>query len=157
MARGKPSLLLAGHALFMGVGWIPLVVIFGFLVEVHPAENSILAWSQGGLILMGAIFVLPLLWPVFIAIAWFEAGLAERIAVGEERAKTQAVWLLRSFGSIALVIAVAAALAVLSWPNEVWGERQELAHGAWTGPAALAIVHFTIARVISQVAPQNIL
>lgn len=142
---------LAVHAAFLGVGWIPLVFAFWFDWfgwYFGPAEFVVLAWLQGGVSLICAMFAVPLLWPALIAVAWFEAGLAERIAGGDQRASTVAARVVTALGLVAMVVAVAAAGIAAVAPTDIWGGHHHLAQGAWTGPAVVAAAHFAFARAL---------
>lgn len=141
---------LAVHAAVVGAGWF--VVAFAALVgsqlsdELRDWIGGLPSVVQG----VGATVVLaaaiPLAWPVYIAIGWYESGLASRIRSGDDSARRPAVRLLHGQ---ALAFASASVLAA----GVAWLHRDAVGAGnvslAWLPLAIIAGLHLRIARALS--------
>ena len=130
---------LGAHAVLIGAGWIPLVFAV-FLVDPAAVQPRPLV---GGVYTVGAVFAFPLLWPLWLAIAWREAALAERLAAGDTSAAMPArrglIVLACMFAFVTLVVARFGVMAAGE------SDRQELAQWAWLGPFAVAALHAALA------------
>lgn len=151
VSRSGEARRLNVHSAAVGAGWF--VVAFTALVGSQLSDGlrdwigELPSVVQG----MGATVVLaaaiPLAWPVYIAIGWYEAGLASRIGSGDDSARRPAARLL--YGQ-AFVFASASVLAV----GVAWLYRNAVGAGyvtlAWLPLAIIAGLHLWIARVLAR-------
>jgi hypothetical protein len=149
VSRSNDARWLGVHALVVGVGWF--VVAFAGLVGLQAIDGfrhwveSLPAVMQGigGTIVLAA--AIPVAWPFFIAIGWYESGLAERIRSGDDSARRPAVRLLCAQ---ALAFATASVLAggvALLFRGSIGSEYVLL---AWLPLALIAALHVRTATTL---------
>jgi hypothetical protein len=136
------------HALAFGVGW--LVVAFGALgvASRHGIGDSISNLPpalQGVGFIVVAVVAFPLAWPAYIAIAIFEAGLADRIRRGDVAAVATARVVLRAQAAVWMLGAVAL-IALVIWIGSVNG--REFLVLMWLPLVVIALAHERTARSI---------
>jgi hypothetical protein len=139
---------LAGHAVLTGVAWIPLVFAFWAIAEIEPGTGLLPDWLLGATFLTGAVVVVPLIWPLLIVVAWFEGGLAERVASGDSAALRAGIRLLRGVGLVFAALGAAAAV-VARLGGDAWLDHQEFVTWAWTGPVVVGAAHLGLARALA--------
>jgi hypothetical protein len=139
------------HSAAVGAGWF--VVAFTALVGSQLSDGlrdwigelpSVVQGVGATVVLAAAI---PLAWPVYIAIGWYEAGLASRIGSGDDSARRPAIRLLHGQ---ALAFATASALAV----GVAWLYRDAAGAGyvvlAWVPLAVITVLHLRIAKALAR-------
>ena len=151
VSRSNDARWLGIHSVVVGIGWF--VVAFVGLVGLQASDAlrewagswPVVAQGIGATILLAA--AIPVAWPVYIAIGWYESGLATRIARGDDSARRPAVRLLRAqavaFG-MASVLAVGVALL---FRGAVGSEYVLL---AWLPLALIAALHICTARRLAE-------
>jgi hypothetical protein len=136
------------HAAIVGGGWF--VVAFVGLVLVLPDPPAWLSEApeplQGAGWTVVAVASFPLAWPAYIAIGWYEAGLADRVRRGERPSAARARQVLRVQ---AVLFAVAALLAAVVAVAERQANGHEYVTLAWMPLAAIALAHLWTARRVS--------
>lgn len=93
-----------------------------------------------------ALTVLPVLWPIYVAIGWRESRLAESLAAGDTTGIRPAERLLVAQGIAFAAIAVAVAAYGMSADRRSWA--WDHASLAWLVPAAISATHVATARRI---------
>lgn len=151
VSRSGDARRLAIHSAVVGAGWF----LVAFVALVGTQLNDGLRDWIGGLPPvvqgLGATVVLaaavPLAWPVYIAIGWYEAGLASRIGCGDDSARRPAVRLLNGQ---ALAFASASVLAA----GVAWLYRDAVGAGyaslAWLPLAIIATLHLRLAKALAR-------
>ncbi|MGI8808715.1 MAG: hypothetical protein ACR2KK_12880 [Acidimicrobiales bacterium] len=147
LAADRRALLLGFHAAAVGIGWVPVLLAFMLSPALRDAGRSLPEWFVGGSLLVGVGFAVPLLWPLFLAIGWFEANLAERIGHGEHRAAVLATRVLMLQGVGYLAVALVALAGALVYQELDWW-AQEGVRWAWVVPFGLGVVHVAMARFV---------
>jgi hypothetical protein len=98
------------HAVLVGFGWVPLAAVAAVGLSGEGAFSLLLLplgpALQGLVLTVAVLALLPMLWPVYLAIGWYEAALADRIGRGDRIAAGYAGRALR-------VQAIAATLGAL--------------------------------------------
>ena len=148
--RAGDARRLTVHSAVVGAGWF--VVAFAALVgsqlsaELRDWIGGLPSVLQG----VGATIVLaaaiPLAWPVYIAIGWYEAGLASRLRSGDDSARGPAVRVLKGQ---AMAFASASVLAA----GVAWLYRDadaDYVSLAWLPLAIIAALHLRIARALTR-------
>lgn len=128
------------HAAVTGILWVPGMLVLAF---IPPWSDWLLALPPvvlGPLILAGAPFVLPPMWPVFIAGAWRELMLIERIdRSGGRRALANHIRLyVAGFGLITVLSIGGSGAAFGQWGTAV--------SVAWIGPLIVTGIHWLMYR-----------
>jgi hypothetical protein len=141
------SRALAIHAWTVGAGWF--VLAFLTLVVVLPSRPGWVADLphpiQGAGVVLIAVIALPLAWPVYIALGWYEAGLVERLAHGDLRAATRARRLLLSQAAVFAGGAAAAGALAVAIRSRNGAEYVSI---AWLPLIAIAVAHLLTARAM---------
>lgn len=150
VSRSGDARRLAVHSAVVGAGWF--VVAFAALVGSRLSDG-VRDWigglpsvvqGVGATVVLAA--VVPLAWPVYIAIGWYEAGLASRIRSGDDSARRPAVRLL---SGQALAFAAASVLAAgVAWLYRDAGAGYVSL--AWLPLAIIAGFHLRIARALTR-------
>lgn len=133
--------ILGVHAFVVGIGWFAIGLPAFLLLASHPPLQAALGsgasaapfWLLLGLLVVAAIFALPLLWPLHLAVGWYELGLVGRIRRGDHRAHRLARRML--LGHAVGYAVIAAGLAV-------WWRGNP----AFLVPLAVGGVHAALAR-----------
>lgn len=151
VSRSNDAGWLSVHSIVVGVGWF--VVAFAGLVGLQVSDGPrgwVESWPAvaqgiGGTIVLAA--AVPFAWPIYIAIGWYESGLASRIRTGDDLARRPAVRLLYAQ---ALAFGVASALAGgIAWLyRDAVGSEYLLL--AWLPLALIAGLHLRTARTLAQ-------
>jgi hypothetical protein len=89
---------------------------------------------------------IPLAWPVYIAIGWYESGLAFRMRTGDDTARASAVRLLYVQAVAFFVVSVTAAVVAGQYRDAVGAGYISL---AWVPLAAIAVLHVRTARALT--------
>lgn len=143
------SRALAIHAWTVGAGWF--VLAFLTLVVVLPARPGWIADLphpiQGAGVVLIAVVALPLAWPLYIAVGWYEAGLVDRLAHGDMRAAARARQLVLSQAAVFAVAGVAAGALAVAVRSRVGAEYLSL---AWVPLITIASAHLLTARAIAR-------
>lgn len=151
VSRSGDARRLHVHSAAVGAGWF--VVAFTALVGSQLSgglrdwigELPSVVQGVGATVVLAA--AIPLVWPVYIAIGWYEAGLASRIRSGDDSARRPATRLLHGQ---ALVFAAVSVLAV----GVAWFYRDADGAGyvslAWLPLAIIAGLHLRIARALAR-------
>jgi hypothetical protein len=143
-----PGRWLAVHAAVVGVGWLPVLLAFALNPALQRAAGALPDAVLGPLLLVAALFAVPLVWPLLVAVGWYEAGLAAGVAAGERRALVRAVQVSRlTAGALASVAAVAAAVALVTLGR---GSGHGLLAWAWVGPAVLCGAQVALVRALER-------
>jgi hypothetical protein len=137
----RAAWLLGGHAFLVGVSWfavgLPLVLILGEHPAVEAALRSGAAttplWILTGILAVAAVYAVPLLWPVHLAVGRYELGLVGRVARGDGHARRAAARVLN---------AQAVGYALIAVSLAAWWRG----HPAFTVPLAVAALHVVLAR-----------
>ncbi|HET6951326.1 MAG TPA: hypothetical protein VFI47_13170 [Acidimicrobiales bacterium] len=133
--RRGPARWLAVHACVVGVGWAPVLMAFALNPWLRRAAGALPDALLGPLLLVAALFAVPLVWPLLVAVGWYESGLAAGVAAGERRAVERAVHLSRLIAAALATVAVVAGTASLVTRGD-WAGHGLMAW-AWVGPALL--------------------
>lgn len=150
VSRAGDARRLAVHSAAVGAGWF--VVAFAALVGSQLSDQfrdwigglPTVAQGVGATVVLAA--AIPLAWPVYIAIGWYEADLASRIRSGDDSARRPAVRLLNGQ---ALVFASASVLvAGVAWLYRDAGA--DYVSLAWLPLAVIAALHLRVARALTR-------
>lgn len=133
--------ILGVHAFVVGIGWFAVGLPAFLLISAHPPLEAALRtgalaapfWVLLGLLVVAAIFALPLLWPLHIAVGWYELGLLARVRRGDQRAHRLARRML---------LGQAVGYAVIGAGLAVWWRG----YPAFLVPLAVGGVHAVLAR-----------
>lgn len=138
--RSRP---LAIHAALVGGGWF--VIAFVALVGLLPASwwDGLPPAVQGAGLTVVAVAALPVLWPVYLAIGWYEAGLAERLARHDVGALRRARRALHVQAAAFAAAGVAAIVVAISFRSLQGAEHATL---AWAPLVGIALGHGWTAR-----------
>jgi xanthosine utilization system XapX-like protein len=139
------------HAVLVGCGWF--VLAFTTLVGLQFSPDA-RAWAGGiapallGVVgMLVAVAAVPLAWPVYIAIGWYEAGLADRLRAGDESARVAAGRVLRVQATVFAATAATVGMFALAYRAVSGGEYLVL---AWLPLAVIALMHEWTARRTAQ-------
>lgn len=146
----RRSRALGWHAGVVGIGWfvlsLPVTVAYGSSTGLRNWVSQLPSTVQGMAALLVVLAVVPVVWPVYLAIGWHEGRLAERLAAGDTAAIGPAERLLMAQGIVFAAIAVAVAAYAMSADRGSW--TWEHASLAWLVPAAISAAHIATARRI---------
>ncbi len=144
----RPSRTMGWHAVVVGVGWfvlaLPVTVAYGSSAGFREWVSGLPSAVQGMATVLVALAVVPLVWPVYLAIGWSEGRLAERLAAGQTAALRPAARLLQAQGVVFAAVAIAIAAYALSADRGSW--TWDHAWLAWLPPGAISAAHFATAR-----------
>ncbi len=147
-ARVRGARLLGAHALLVGIGWfVPAFVALLSLAEGGAVQEWVREWPAplqgiGAAVLLAV--ALPFLWPAYLAIGWYESGLASRLAEGDLAAVMTARRVLRVQALVWLVVGMAAAAAAM------FLYRVDVTRFVWLPLVAMAAVHAGIAHRVGR-------
>lgn len=148
MPDDRRALALGLHAAAVGIGWMPVLLAFLAIPALRNAGGSLPPWLVGGSVAVGLAFAVPLLWPVFVAIGWFEANLVEQIG-RNDRAAGRAAQILIFQAAAYLILALATLALAWAYRNTEWG-RQDKVRWSWLVPLILALAHVALSRFVRQ-------
>ena len=150
MGRARPDRTykaLVTHALLLGIAWFPITCA-GFASLGTRQYDDWLTWLpnelRGIIIVLVVLSALPLLWPLYMALAFVELRLAGRLRGAVPHAARQASYLL-------LLQAVAWAIPAI-WLVLLAIQRSR--HGGdlltwmWAVPTSLVLIDLLIARAL---------
>ena len=133
------------HAAVVGGGWI--VVALAALALSHTALSDWLGELprplRGAGLTVVAVSAMPLAWPIYIAIGWYEANLADEVQLGDRSASARARHLLLVQAACFALAGVAAAVAAITF-RRVNGAAY-LAF-AWAPLVLIGLAHLITAR-----------
>lgn len=146
---------LAVHAGMVGIGWF----VAGMALAITASVDQELVEDlldvlppalTGGAIVVAAAVSVPLLWPVWLAIGWFEAGLVSRLARGEDDAVRLARRALHLQAAAWLALGVAC-VVVTSLPIDAYADPISTeVRLAFLGPLLAAAWHLATAWSITR-------
>lgn len=150
VSRTSAARQLAVHSAVVGASWF--VVAFAALVGTQLNDGlrdrigdlpTVVQGIGATVVLVAAV---PLAWPIYIAVGWYEAGLASRIRSGDDSARRPAA---RVLNGQALVFAVASVVGlVVAWLYRNAGS--DFVTLAWLPLAVIAALHLRIARALTR-------
>lgn len=144
---GAPSRrsVLTVHGAIVGIGWFVVALPSLLLIEANAAVRDWfgeLAPSLQGMI--GSVVVLcaiPLLWPVYLAIGWYETQAAQHTDAADRRSGPRRLLLIQA--GLMASVSVGAALLAVAYRGVDTGDYLAL---SWLPLAVISLAHLSTAR-----------